>query len=436
MLDIKSVLQSLSKHRPIFHAEADFQQSLAWEIKEHYPNCKIRLETKVFGADRKVYLDILCIHEGRKYAIELKYKTVSFNCTVDEEDFALNNQGAQDIGRYDVLKDVQRLEAMVEAGVADEGILIFLTNDRLYYNSPNHIINTVDRNFRIHDGSHISGELNWAKGTGVGTLKGRETPIKLNGNYEMKWKKYSQINSETRSCFQYLMLRVNATKDVESRIESPLVEKELVPCNIHTNTNNPFWFRSFTGMAEIILSQKDLQEKLAHQLQELGYTVQLNRVLGNEKIDVWAENDTETLAIEVRNKTALLKTMYKGNHIHLKQQGAYDISRYDFVSDLGKMERVVQSRPGVKGCVLLITNDRLYWQPPKKQNPVDESFHIHDGHVVSGIGVWKEEASAGTTNRREETIHLTGKYVIKWRPYLHLGEGKNEEFKTLFVEVG
>ncbi|MGY3718721.1 hypothetical protein ACWE42_24765, partial [Sutcliffiella cohnii] len=60
MLDIKSVLQSLSKHRPIFHAEADFQQSLAWEIKEHYPNCKIRLETKVFGADRKVYLDILC----------------------------------------------------------------------------------------------------------------------------------------------------------------------------------------------------------------------------------------------------------------------------------------------------------------------------------------------------------------------------------------
>lgn len=139
---------------------------------------------------------------------------------------------------------------------------------------------------------------------------------------------------------------------------------------------------------------------------------------------------------EVRNKTALLKTMYKGNNIHLKQQGAYDISRYDFVSDLGKMERVVQSRPGVKGYVMLITNDRLYWQPPKKQNSVDEAFHIHDGHVVSGVCAWKEEASAGTTAGREQPIHLTGTYVMKWQPYLRIGEGRNEEFRRLLVEVG
>lgn len=37
-------MHRLSLWRPIFHSEADFQFSLAWIIKEIYPNCEIRLE--------------------------------------------------------------------------------------------------------------------------------------------------------------------------------------------------------------------------------------------------------------------------------------------------------------------------------------------------------------------------------------------------------
>ena len=42
-LDIHEILHQLSRCRPIFHSEADFQFSLAWIIKEQYPNCDIRL---------------------------------------------------------------------------------------------------------------------------------------------------------------------------------------------------------------------------------------------------------------------------------------------------------------------------------------------------------------------------------------------------------
>ncbi|MGY3718877.1 hypothetical protein ACWE42_25605, partial [Sutcliffiella cohnii] len=114
----------------------------------------------------------------------------------------------------------------------------------------------------------LSGELNWAKGTGVGTLKGRETPINLKGHYEVKWNKYSQINSENRSSFQYLMLQVNTSKGIEPRIESP-VDKELVPSDIHNNIISPSWFQTFINKEEIIFSQRDLQEKLTHQLRKL-----------------------------------------------------------------------------------------------------------------------------------------------------------------------
>ena len=89
MLNMKSILKLLSDQRPIFHSEADFQHLLAWEIREHYPDCKIRLETKIHGKNTKVYLDILVDYKGKKYAIELKYKTLSFDYVIDGEEFSL-----------------------------------------------------------------------------------------------------------------------------------------------------------------------------------------------------------------------------------------------------------------------------------------------------------------------------------------------------------
>lgn len=54
MINMNKVLSTLSVKRPIFHSEADFQHSLAWEIREHYPESEIRLETKIFGPNTKV----------------------------------------------------------------------------------------------------------------------------------------------------------------------------------------------------------------------------------------------------------------------------------------------------------------------------------------------------------------------------------------------
>lgn len=41
MFDIHGVLKDLSKHRPIFCSEADFQDALAWQIHEEMPDCEI-----------------------------------------------------------------------------------------------------------------------------------------------------------------------------------------------------------------------------------------------------------------------------------------------------------------------------------------------------------------------------------------------------------
>lgn len=190
------------------------------------------------------------------------------------------------------------------------------------------------------------------------------------------------------------------------------------------------------SLAVIPISQVDLRDKLAASLVTRGYKVNTNRDLGLAKIDIWAEKGGEAIAIEVRYKTALLRTIYNGKSIDLKNQGAQDIARYDYLKDLQKLETVVtQRQPNTKGYAMLITNDHNYWKESTRVTSVDEAFRIYQGRVVHGELSWKD-ASGGTIENREESISINGLYRLKWEPFLILGTGKNETFQVLIVEVG
>jgi tRNA splicing endonuclease len=435
-MDIYQIIKSLARKRPVFHNEADLQHSLAWEIKETYPNCKIRLEKRVNDQrSQKIYLDILVDLDGRKIAIELKYKTRSYELLFEDEDYLLNNHGAQDTGRYDVLKDLQRLEYCVDSGFAHEGILVFLTNDASYFSDPGKERVTVDQDFRFHEGRRINGNLSWSNQTGPGTMKGREEPIFLKGNFVANWHPYSQLGDSSKGDFRYLSLHVLPT----AREHRELFKEQVVSIPVVSvqKSSFPFWFNSFTAKGEVPISQFDLRDKLAQHLKQLGYRVDTGRHVGTAKIDIWAENsnDNESIAIEVRYKTASLQTMHQDKHVHLKNQGAQDVSRYDFLKDLEKVEHVVAGRPGMKGYALLITNDHLYWNSPKKQDSVDEDFLVYEERILNGILSWRENASKGTTSGREAPIRLNGSYRLNWQHYLNLGEGKNKVFQALVVEV-
>ena len=160
MIDITGILKQLTEQRPIFHSEADFQHALAWEIHNRLSHAKIRLEFPVFHQNRQRYLDLLVRTKSLELvAIELKYKTRALSIHNNDEDFQLKNQSAQDIGRYDFLKDVQRLEQFLAQSNSGTGYAIFLTNDSLYWKTAQNP-ETVDREFRLHHGRMIEGDLN------------------------------------------------------------------------------------------------------------------------------------------------------------------------------------------------------------------------------------------------------------------------------------
>ncbi|MBN1136476.1 MAG: hypothetical protein JXM73_07815 [Anaerolineae bacterium] len=207
MFEMATVLRELARKRPVFHSEADFQHALAWEIHHQWPECAMRLEFKPPHVDARMYLDIWATDKTTTLAIELKYKTRRLSIKVKGEDYELLNQSAQDIGRYDFWRDVQRVEQVVAGRPSTIGYVIFLTNDSAYW-TPRTSGRTIDAAFRMHPGRKVTGELRWGTGASKGTMRGREKSIQIKGTYSLTWEDYSVLGRGNYNRFRYLSWRI------------------------------------------------------------------------------------------------------------------------------------------------------------------------------------------------------------------------------------
>ncbi len=170
MLDIPRVLADLATRRPIFHSEADFQHALAWEIHRLLPNASVRLELPVAHMNKLLHVDVWVVQGDAVLAIELKYKTRAFSMSSNGEQFILRNQSAQDLGRYDFIKDIQRLERIASARTNVVGYTIMLTNDSAYWASREGY-SPLDAEFRLYEGRTLHGLMNWGSGASAGTKR-------------------------------------------------------------------------------------------------------------------------------------------------------------------------------------------------------------------------------------------------------------------------
>jgi hypothetical protein len=196
MLDLASVMHRLSESRPIFHSEADFQHALAWQLHTEPQDARIRLEYRPFPNER-VYIDIWCELNGLSTAIELKYPTRRTSITSEvNERFELSNHGAQDVTRYDIVKDIVRIERTIDAIPNSAAAAIVLTNDSSFWNASPRLAPTIDEAFRIHEGRILAGSCGWATNAGLGTTKGRTAILNVRGTYAMAWQHYSSLNEQ------------------------------------------------------------------------------------------------------------------------------------------------------------------------------------------------------------------------------------------------
>src|SRR5438105_159136 len=101
--DVEQTMRGLAQHRPVFHSEADFPAWFRLATSHHQSGARIRLETRPRPGVR---LDVLAVIGGRRVAFELKYLVRDLTVTIDDELFELPNHSAQEVRRYDFLKEV------------------------------------------------------------------------------------------------------------------------------------------------------------------------------------------------------------------------------------------------------------------------------------------------------------------------------------------
>jgi len=103
-----------------------------------------------------MHVDIWITSGGRSLAVKLKYKKRALETVIGNERFRLKNDGAQDLGRYDFIKDVERLARIAAHIPQVEGYAVLLTNDSGYWKEG---ATTVDAAFRLPEGRILTGEL-------------------------------------------------------------------------------------------------------------------------------------------------------------------------------------------------------------------------------------------------------------------------------------
>jgi len=207
--EIESALESLAKHRPAFHSEADFQFALAWELRRRHPDLEVRLEYPVPLKDTRGEIDIWLPEARGPVAIELKYWTRRAELTVNGEPFVLKERAFKNLYLYDFWKDVVRTESLIAEGPAEGGYVVALTNDRFYESAGKGT--AAYEAFRMYEGREVHPEtLAWTGNPSPKAIRGREAPHQLRGRYFTCWQPYPGNPKDTDSNFRYLLLDIEA----------------------------------------------------------------------------------------------------------------------------------------------------------------------------------------------------------------------------------
>lgn len=206
MVDVEWAVSQLSQ---VFHSEDHFKLALGAELAQMYGNERVRLE---WNPEPGVRVDIGVRRGDVTIPIELKYKTKQaiVEDAVFGETLELKTQGAHDRAHYRFLRDIERIERIVDKQ-GRYGYAILLTNDSNYWTPPTG--QALYDEFRIHEGREFGGgELTWREQRNWMSKGGEEAPINLAGRYVSEWSDYEyrdEICVSSNPQFRSLVLRVD-----------------------------------------------------------------------------------------------------------------------------------------------------------------------------------------------------------------------------------
>ena len=190
----------------------------------------------------------------------------------------------------------------------------------------------------------------------------------------------------------------------------------------------------------IFHSEADFQFALAWQIREMMPDCKIRLEIDpfpydpkRMYLDIWLP--TEEMVIELKYFGQNLDMAWAGERFVLSNRAAVNVTRYGFVRDIQRIERVVKnSRAGNSGLTILLTNTPGLWKPAVG-TPLDADFHVYEGRQITNERdlIWKNQRG----QLREEPIKLQNSYTMRWKDYSEVsGTGNFRQFRYLAVAIG
>lgn len=196
--DLEVFMQS---RKDLIFNERDFQMQLAvtFMASGHYDDVDVEYYLPTKGTnllegyewDSNMRVDIVLRKDDEYLPIELKYTTIKVVRNADrygkmvENMEILRNQGAQDIIRYNVWKDVRRIELLKKIFPAVKGgLVVFLTCDKTFLSEPR--LDAACKPFSTAEKEEPTGGgiIRW---NGNPTIADKCPEFTLEGSYRIHW---------------------------------------------------------------------------------------------------------------------------------------------------------------------------------------------------------------------------------------------------------
>lgn len=149
-------------------------------------------------------------------------------------------------------------------------------------------------------------------------------------------------------------------------------------------------------------------------------------------VDLIVEYEGKLIPIELKYKVKELECTCDNNEeFKLKNHGAHNLNRYDFIKDIWRLENFLsqnQQQSSV-GYAIFLTNDTAYRNSNFNSNVDDLSFRIHDRTLSAGELKWKFNKNK---KKRQNSITLLSNYELIWKNYPN---HTNVNFYYLLVEI-
>lgn len=185
-------------------------------------------------------------------------------------------------------------------------------------------------------------------------------------------------------------------------------------------------------------SEADFQHGFAWQLNKAYPAARIRletRPRPGVRLDVLIVIDGKRIAFELKYLLRTLRTTIEDEFFELPFQGAQDTRRYDFISDVARLEVLRQDGYADVGYAIGLTNDPAYWQGGDREDVVDAAFRLGEGRRLAGVVAWASHTGPGTMKGREDPIDLLGSYELVWRDFSSIDGERYGTFRYLVAEI-